>query len=498
VVPAPLSDRELDAYREQADRFIAELDEEFYLHYAGLKESFDLSPIYERHRDLTAPDVVKSIGLSVNGGDRIKELWRFACEGYFGELTRDHAEKLAALESDIQVAVDGEEIPYRMVRPAMANEADRDKRQLLDERANDILDEQMNPIHLDAVHAIQHAARVLGVTNYLELYRKALPSSALDDLAGQCRALLDSTERLYEQAADNLFRSRVGIGLAEAQRWDVPRLFRAPEWDSLFPKDKMLPALEGTLADLGIDLKSQSNVHLDLDERPNKSPRAFCAPIEIPDKVMLVIQPIGGPDDWRALFHEAGHTEHFANTSRDLAMEEKRLGDNAVTEGWAMLLQHLTDDPQWLTRRLDFARPHDYAVEGAAGLLYFVRRYCAKILYEVEFHAAADVTTMRNRYVELLGTALKIEPTPANYLADIDSGFYVSSYLRSWAFEAQLRAYLREKFGNRWFAERDAGSLLRELWGEGQRLRAEEMLKEVTGSTLEMEAVADRVREVLD
>ena len=104
---------------------------------------------------------------------------------------------------------------------------------------------------------------------------------------------------------------------------------------------------------------------------------------------------------------------------------------------------------------------------------------------------------MRNRYVELLGDALKIEPTPANYLADIDSGFYVSSYLRSWGFEAQLRAYLREKFGNRWFASRDAGSLLRELWGEGQRLRAEDLLKDVTGSTLEMEAVADRVSEVL-
>ena len=29
---------------------------------------------------------------------------------------------------------------------------------------------------------------------------------------------------------------------------------------------------------------------------------------------MLVIQPNGGVDDWRALFHEAGHTEHYANT----------------------------------------------------------------------------------------------------------------------------------------------------------------------------------------
>ena len=104
---------------------------------------------------------------------------------------------------------------------------------------------------------------------------------------------------------------------------------------------------------------------------------------------------------------------------------------------------------------------------------------------------------MRNRYAELLSDALKIDVTPANYLADIDSGFYVSSYLRSWAFEAQLRAYLKEKFGSKWFATRDAGSLLRELWGEGQKMRAEEMLKEVTGSTLEMEAVAERVREVL-
>src|SRR6266571_8570922 len=494
--PAPPSDRELDAYREQADRFIAELDEEFYLHYAGLKETFDLAPIYERHKNLTELDQVKSIGLAVNGGSRVRELWRFACEGYFGELTRDDAEKLAELESELAVSVDGEEIPYRMVRPALANEPDREKRRRLDERADELLDERMNPIYLDAAAIVQRAVRELGFDNYLELYRKILPSEALDDLAAQCRALLDSTERLWEDAADRLFRSRVGVGLDDARRWDVPRLFRAPEWDDVFPKEGMLPALEATLADLGIDLRSQENVHLDLEERPNKTPRAFCAPIEIPDKVMLVIQPIGGPNDWRALFHEAGHTEHFANTSRALAMEEKRLGDNAVSEGWAMLMQHLTDDPDWLTRRLDFPRPHDYSVEGATGLLYFVRRYCAKILYEVEFHATEDVTTMRGRYVELLGDALKIDPTAVNYLADIDSGFYVSSYLRAWGFEAQLRAYLRERFGSRWFASRDAGSLLRELWAEGQRLRAEELLKEVTGSTLEMEAVADRVREV--
>jgi oligoendopeptidase F len=496
-VPPALSDRELDDYREQADRFIAELDEEYFLHYAGLKETLDLTPIYERHGNLTEHPTVEAIGATVNGGDRVRELWRFACEGYFGELTREHAERVAALEAELELTVDGEKIPYRMARPAVANEPDRAKRRRIDELALDVLEEQMNPIHLDATYLVQDGARGLGFDNYLELYRRALPPSAIDELVPQCKALLDSTERLYEEAADRLFRGRVGVSLSEARRWDVPRLFRAPNWDQMFAADRMLPALEGTLSDLGIDLKSQPNVHLDLEERPSKSPRAFCSPIEVPDRVMLVIQPMGGADDYHALFHEAGHAEHFAHTSRELAMEEKRLGDNAVTEGWAMLLEHLTDDAAWLTRRLDFARPDEFAAEGATGLLYMVRRYAAKILYEVEFHAADDPTTMRSRYVELLGDALKIEPAPENYLFDIDSGFYVSSYLRAWAFEAQLRAYLREKFGSRWFATRDAGSLVRELWSEGQRLRAEEMLKEVTGSTLEMEAVADRVREVL-
>ena len=73
----------------------------------------------------------------------------------------------------------------------------------------------------------------------------------------------------------------------------------------------------------------------------------------------------------------------------------------------------------------------------------------------------------------------------------------MTEYLRSWAFEAQLRAFLREKFGNAWFSRREAGSLLRELWGEGQRHTADELLKEVTGAELEMEAIADRVREEL-
>jgi oligoendopeptidase F len=495
VAAAPPSPNELDAYREQADRFIAELDEEYYLHFAGLKERLELEPIYERHADLTRLERAQQLGAAVNGDRGIRSLWRFACEGHLGDLTREHSERIAALETELETEVDGEKVGYRMLRPTIANEPDRDRRQRLDAERTRLTDEHLNPVYLDAVHVTLRAIKGLGATTYADLYRRF--GFELEALATQCRDFLASTEQLYEDVADKLFRDRVGVGLDEAKRWDVPRVFRAETWDNFFPADKMLPALEATLGDLGIDLRAQKNVELDLEQRPSKTPRAFCAPIEVPDRVVLVIQPIGGADDWRALFHEAGHTEHFAHTSKELPMEQRRLGDNAVTEGWAMLLQHLTDEPAWLTRRLDVPRPEEFAQEGATGLLYFVRRYCAKLLYELEFHETDEVEPLRPRYVELLSDALKIEPSDTDYLSDIDSSFYVTEYLRSWAFEAQLRAHLREKFGNAWFSKREAGSLLRELWSEGQRPTADELLHEVTGADVEMAAVADRIQETV-
>ncbi len=486
------SDRELDGYRAGADRFIAELDEEYYLHYAGLKPEFELRSIYERHASLTDLGTITRLGETVEGKENL-ELFRFGCEGYLGELTRENAEKIAELEAKLEIHHDGEPLGYRMLPPTIANTADRDTRARLEQSRNELTEQHLNPLYLDAVHATQRAVPRLGAPTYFHLYRDRFEYD-LEGLATQCRAFLDSTERLYEDSMDRLLRDRVGIGLADAERHDLRRLFRGSSWDQAFPADRMLPALRGTLSNLGIDLDSQSNVHLDVEERPTKSPRAFCAPIEIPGKVMLVIQPQGGPDDWYALFHEAGHTEHFAFTDPNLKMEEKRLGDNAVTEGWAMLFDHLIDDRAWLGSMLDFARPETFAAEGAVQLLFFVRRYCAKLLYELEFHAAPDPTQLRSRYVELLGDALKVEPSPTDYLSDIDSSYYVTAYLRAWAFSAQMTNFMREEFGSDWFKRREAGLLLTDLWALGQRPTADELLKDVTGAAVELEAVAEHVR----
>ena len=101
---ATASASSLDAYRDEADRFIAALDEEYYLHYAGLKESFELEPIYERFSDLTTLEAARELAehAEPEGAGEV-ELWHFACEGYLGNLTRAEAEAIAELEASLTV-----------------------------------------------------------------------------------------------------------------------------------------------------------------------------------------------------------------------------------------------------------------------------------------------------------------------------------------------------------------------------------------------------------
>jgi hypothetical protein len=498
-VPGGPGNGDWDAYRDEADRFLTDLYEEEYRHYAGLKPELELEPIYDRYADLTTLDVCRELAPAARAEPANRppalELWRFACEGYLGRLTRAQAERLAALEATLEAEVDGERIPFRMLRPALANEPDQGRRERLD-RARVDLGRQLVPLAVEALEIVREAAWELGSSSYRSLYERF--GYTLGPLAEQCERFLSETEDLYASAFDRLLRSRLGFGLEAARRWDIPRLLRAPVWDEGFPADRMLPALEGTLAELGIDLRAQRNVHLDLEERPTKDPRAFCAPIEVPGRVMLVIKPIGGLDDWRALFHEAGHTEHFAHTSAHLPFEARRLGDSTVTEGWAFLLEHLVTTPAWLARRLDVGRPDEISRDGATTLLYYVRRYCGKLLYELELHAGAALDEMPDRYVERMREATMLEYAPVDFLADVDPAFYVTCYLGAWALEAQLSAHLRAEHGRTWFADRRAGSLVRELWSEGQGLDGDTLAREVTGASLDLAAVADEVRALLN
>jgi hypothetical protein len=279
--------------------------------------------------------------------------------------------------------------------------------------------------------------------------------------------------------------------LGALHRSDMPRFFRAVDLDDVFPADRLVQSFEATLAGLGVDLREQPNVHLDTESRPTKSPRAFCSTPRVPEEIYLVIAPHGGRDDYASLFHEGGHTEHYANTAPDLAYEFRQLGDNSVTESFAFLVEHLVSDPEWLRGRLGVADPTAAVEHARAFRLVLLRRYAAKLAYELDLHGGStDLAGMPGRYSELLGGAVRVPWPRASWLADVDEGFYAACYLRAWALETHWRAALEERFGERWFASSAAGEWLRELWRQGQRLGADELLDEALGQELEFTRLA--------
>ena len=479
---------DLDTYRERAERFLEALDRAYYRHLAGLEPELEIEPVYAEHGELFERDTVLALreAREAAGVERpgLGRLLQFALEGHLGLRTRREAEECARLEASLEVEVAGARHPYRGVPVLLANEPDAGRRAELEAARNVLLAEPLGPLQRAALERAHDIVRDLGWPSYAAAFAD-LRGFDLEALRAEAEGLLEGTADAYGASLAPELRAAGLPPLGELRRSDLPRFFRAPALDGPFTVERLVRCFSETLAGMGIDLDAQSNVHLDTERRPTKSPRAFCATPRVPDEIYLVIAPAGGREDFAALFHEGGHAEHYAHVDPGLAFEDRRLGDNTVTESFAFLFEHLTEDAEWLRRRLGVTDPEPIRAHARAVLVLMLRRYAAKLGYELELHgAASDLDAMPRRYSELLGAATRVEWPDASWLADVDEGFYVACYLRAWALELRWRAALRERFGELWFEDRGAADWLRGLWRQGQGASGEELLAEATGERL--------------
>src|SRR5262249_25046377 len=132
--------------------------------------------------------------------------------------------------------------------------------------------------------------------NYASLYEDLLGLN-FEDLERCCRALLARTEATYLSRLSAVLKSELGISLDEATRPDAVYFLHHSPQESWFPASGLLGVYRATMDGLGINTESQKNIIIDDEPRPRKNPRAFCAPIRIPDEIRLVIRPFGGQSD---------------------------------------------------------------------------------------------------------------------------------------------------------------------------------------------------------
>jgi hypothetical protein len=293
------------------------------------------------------------------------------------------------------------------------------------------------------------------------------------------------TARVESTQAFTPSRERWLDRLLGTERDDTPTsahmawIRRMSPLEATYTKERSVPVCLATLRGIGFDLESEPGIRTDLEDRPQKAPRACVIATDPPRLVHLITRAMGGLHDYEAFLHEAGHALHYAGCDPALPLAFRRLSrDHALTEIYSFLLDSISEEPGWHAEHFgldeDEARENAEAASFSNTILF--RRYSAKLGFELEFWGrfGADGGTP-DGYEERLTAATGIRYPAGNYLADMDAGFYSADYLRAWVRSAQLRAHLRREVGEDWWRRPGTGELLRGLFREGTRPTSEEI-----------------------
>jgi hypothetical protein len=249
--------------------------------------------------------------------------------------------------------------------------------------------------------------------------------------------------------------------------------------ESTYTKERATEVCLDTLAQLGFDLANEPNIRLDLDDRPQKSPRACVIASDPPAVVHLITRAQGGLHDYQAFLHEAGHALHYAGCDPALAYTFRRIArDHALTEIYSYICEAITREPEWHAHH--FGLTDEQAAENAEATTFLeaflFRRYEAKLRYELGFWSRfAEDGGTPGGYEELLTAATGIRYRRSGFVSDMDAGFYSADYLRAWIRSSQLRAHLTRELGPDWWRSRETGDLLRDLFREGTKPTSEQI-----------------------
>jgi hypothetical protein len=471
-----------DEFEERLRRYVRESSEEARQVRVGEKEVSEHAAIVARYADLFTRDEHEALEEAASGasGDDAERLVRLreACAG--GIISLELAEAYDELQNAIlaeRVDFRGEALPLRSAQAKVAVLERYDEREELGRLAADA-SARFNDRRLDLLR--RGEALEAALTGQPDPVRRSAELKQVDlhrlaeTLATAAHRQEGAFAALRERWLDRLLGEDRD---PEPASYHVPYARRMSPLADVYAKERAVAVCLETLAGLGFDLAAEEHIRLDLDDRPQKNPRACVIASDPPQLVHLITRAQGGIHDYQAFLHEAGHALHYAGCDPRLPYAFRRLArDHALTEIYSFLVESVTREPGWHAEHfgLDEEEAEDHA-EGTKFLeVLLFRRYTAKLEYELalwsDFEHAPDYAPV---YAERQRAAIGFRYRPDGYLADMDDGFYSADYLRAWIRTAQLRAYLRERVGVDWWVRPETGAFLRELFREGTKPSSE-------------------------
>jgi hypothetical protein len=482
----------LQRLRAEGQAFMEAISREGYLALSGRKKTAEFQPIYQHYEEILADEALEltldAFRSSLDGTDDKRSarwLLEWEIESQASRPLAELDEREIAWENSAVIhSPDGRVIQYQAAPIEIANTRDRRQRLALDSARAKLVEKEHAPLRRERLQREKDYIESLGVAGDYNTSFEAVTGISLSDLAEACEGFLRDTQAMWDDTLPRVLKKSLGIKPSEAKRADALAIFRASEYDNAFPGNQMEAVIRRNVAEMGIDPTAQGRIIFDVGDREGKRSRAFCSPVRVPEEVYLVLRPHGGQSDYNTFLHELGHALHFAYASPDYPFEFRWLGDNSVTESYAMLFDHRMQDKGWLLRYSQLGNNRVGQFLRAAGLeeLHFLRRYCAKLLYEKMLYSG-DVSwdELPDLYVSLLTKATGFEYARADAFVDVDPRFYSARYLRAWQLQSVLNEELTARFDNDWFRNPSAGPwIVSELFSSGQKRTAEEVAESVS------------------
>ena len=492
-----------DQFEERLAQFLFERSEEARAVRVGEKETSEQAAIVARYEDLfTRAQYVelKEAEDTAPEGEARERLFRLrdTCGG--GLIVRELAEESDRLENDVlaaRVEFKGETLPLRTAQAKLAlvdDYADRDElgRLTADCSAG------FNEPRLDLLR--KGEALEADITGEPDPIRRSEEMKGIDlqELSARLADAARRQDASFAPLRDRWVDRILGEDREdEPMSWHVSYIRRMSPLAELYSRERAVPVCLETLTRLGFDLAADSRIKLDLDDRPQKNPRACVIASDPPSVVHLITRAQGGLHDYQALLHEAGHALHYAGCDPNLPYTFRRLArDHALTEIYSFLVESITREPAWHAKHFDLEA--DEATEHAEGARFLevllFRRYAAKLDYELELWSDFDnAPAYADTYAQNLREAIGFRYRPDGYLADMDDGFYSADYLRAWIRAAQLRTYLRDSIGVDWWERSETGDFLRVLFLEGTRPSSEEIASRIGYDPLDTAPLLDEL-----
>jgi hypothetical protein len=487
-------------FEERLSRFLFERSEEARAVRVGEKETSEQAAIVARYEDLFTREQLETLvteeeAAQDEGRERLYRL-REACAG--GIVVRELAERSDALENAIlaeRVAYEGEDLPLRAAQARLALLDDYAARERLGALTGDA-SARFNDERLELIRAAEALdAELSGDRDPVQrsAKRKGIDLHRLEQtLAAAAKKQAAAFDTLRERWLDAILGPERE---PDPTSYHVAYLRRLSPLADLYTKERSVAVCLETLSRLGFDLAAEQRIRLDLDDRPQKSPRACVIASDPPNVVHLITRAQGGLHDYQAFLHEAGHALHYAGVEPTLPYTFRRLArDHALTEIYSFLLESVTREAGWHSDHfgLDAAEAENRAEATLFLDVLLFRRYAAKLAYELELWSDfGNAPAYAATYADTLQAATGFRYRPDAYLADMDDGFYSADYLRAWIRTAQLRAYLRAGIGADWWQNPETGRFLRELFAEGTRPSSEAVAAQIGFDPLETGPLLD-------